>query len=170
MTDEKPTYEFDNDIIKIKDGKLYVYDEGKVNVKATVSYKGETVTTPDLTVTIAKNPAEKVIEKLESVSVTVKKGEKPSLPKTVKADYNTGLPRDVQVDWAEIDPEQYVELGAFTVYGNVKGTKIKAVATVIVKGPIAVETTTMAVLQNKMPAYLKNEQCIIVMAQKKRKK
>ncbi|AZU64326.1 Ig-like domain-containing protein [Neobacillus mesonae] len=151
VTDSQPTYEFDQQIVKIEGNKLYALEAGKVEVKATVTYKGVSVTTPAVTFTIAKNPAPKYIESLEPVTVVVKKGEAPELPDTVVAHYNRGIPREVKVKWERINPSKYQQLGEFTVSGTVAGTDIKAQAKVIVKGAVAVEDIRMAVLLKQMP-------------------
>lgn len=151
LTGTNPTYAFEPRIIRIENGKLYALSEGEVKVTATVLYKGTTLTTPALTISIAPNTAEKVIERLEPVAVVVDRGTAPVLPASVVAHYNTGLPQDVPVTWEAIDPAQYNRLGEFTVTGSVEGTTIKAEAKVIVKGALAVENVSMAVLRNQSP-------------------
>ncbi|MFZ7946200.1 Ig-like domain-containing protein [Neobacillus sp. 19] len=151
LTDSEPTYEFDNQNIKIEGNKLYALETGQVKVKALVNYKDVTVTTPEMTISIAKNPAPKYIERLDPVKVTVEKGESPKLPATVVAHYNRGIPRDVKVKWDRINPSLYQKLGEFTVSGSVEGTDIKAQATVVVKGAVAIENITMAVLPKQTP-------------------
>ncbi|MFF2446479.1 Ig-like domain-containing protein [Neobacillus sp. NPDC058068] len=151
LTGIQSTYEFDKNIIKIEGSKLYALAEGQVKVKATVNYKGVTVTTPEITFKIAKNPTPKTIERLEPVTLTVGKGEAPALPATVVAHYNRGIPGNVKVKWEKVNPSLYQKLGEFTVLGSVEGTKIKAQAKVIVKGAIAIEDVTMAVFPKQMP-------------------
>ncbi|MFJ7724668.1 Ig-like domain-containing protein [Neobacillus sp. NPDC097160] len=151
LTDIQPTYEFDKNIIRIEGNKLYALEAGEVKVKATVKYKGVTVTTPEVTCKIAKNPTPKNIESLEPVTVMVEKGEAPKLPETVVAHYNRGIPREVNVKWDRINPSLYQKLGEFTVSGNVEGTNIKAQAKVVVKGAVAIEDVTMAVLLKQVP-------------------
>ncbi|CQR47245.1 Beta-galactosidase [Paraliobacillus sp. PM-2] len=151
LTNLNPTYQFDKDIIKIEDNKLYALQDGEVSVTATIDYKGETITSSALTFKIAKNTAEKHIESLEPVTVITEKGKSPTLPKTVKAQYDIGLPREVEVDWQAVEEDQYANLGSFTVFGNVQGTTIQARAKIVVKGEIAVENVTTAILKNQIP-------------------
>lgn len=149
VTDAQLTYHFDETIIKIDDHKLYALKEGIAKVTATIIFEGVTVTTPELTFTIAKNPIEKVIESLEPSRAITDKGIEPSLPTTVVAHYNRGIPQEIPVKWEDVDSERYQKLGEFTVFGSVEGTTIKAEAKVSVKGALAVENVTMAVLKGK---------------------
>ena len=151
LTSAEPTYEFDNKIIKIEKHKLYALKEGKAKVKSTITFEGVTVTTPEIAFTIVKNPTEKYIESLVPISVNTDKGVEPLLPKTVKAHYNRGIAEDVPVVWDDIGANRYKELGEFTVTGKVEGTTIRAEAKIIVKGALAVERVTMAVLKGKTP-------------------
>ncbi len=151
LIDVKPIYHFDNNIIKIDGTKLYAFDEGQAQITATIAYKDVIVKTPELTLNIAKNPAEKNIESMDEIFVVANQGEALNLPKTVVAHYNTGLPRDVIVKWDDIDPARNEKMDEFTVSGSVEGTEIKAHAKIVVKGPIAVEHITMAILQNQTP-------------------
>ncbi|MHA0856133.1 Ig-like domain-containing protein [Paenibacillus sp. CMAA1364] len=151
LTSTNPTYTFDKNIIKIENGKLYALGEGEVKVTATVNYNGLSVTTPEYIFKISQNTAEKVIESLESVTVVVDRGVTPVLPAKIVAHYNTGLPQEVNVTWDSIDPVQYGKLGEFTVMGSVEGTAIKAKAKIVVKGVIAVENVSMAVLRHQIP-------------------
>ncbi|MDQ8735153.1 Ig-like domain-containing protein [Paenibacillus sp. LHD-38] len=151
LTGLNPTFAFDPNIVKIENGKLYALREGEVRVTATATYKGSTVTTPELLITIAKNTAEKVIESLEPVTVIVDRGIAPVLPETVVAHFKTGLPQNVNVTWGDIAPAQYAKLGEFGVLGVVAGTNIKAQAKVIVKGAVAVEQVSKAALRSQKP-------------------
>ena len=151
FTNENPVYKFDNKIIKMEKNKLYALDEGQVNITATITHNGLIVTTPELTVTIEKNAAKKSIESLEFVSIIVTKGEELLLPETIKAQFNTGISRDVNVIWDSIDSLRMEELGDFILIGRVDGTTIKAMAEVTVNGVIAIENITLAVLRNQLP-------------------
>lgn len=152
LTDQNPVYVFDPGLIRIESGKLYALKEGEVQVTATVEYQGSSITTPTITFTIAPNTADKVIERLEPVSVVVDLGTAPILPETVVAHYNTGLPRDVAVAWDPINAELYGKIGSFKVSGTVEGTTLTASANVVVKGALAVEHLSMAVLRNQSPS------------------
>ncbi|RIX52393.1 DUF4982 domain-containing protein [Paenibacillus nanensis] len=156
LTEMNPSYAYPPGIVKIENNKLYALNEGEARVTATVAYKGATVTTPAVTFTIAPNAADKVIERLEPVNVVVDRGTAPVLPDAVVAHYNVGLPREVPVAWDAIDPAQYSRLGEFTVLGSVEGTSLKATANVVVKGVVAVEHISMAVLRNQAPTLPDN--------------
>src|SRR4029453_13484161 len=151
LTGTNPTFAFDPTMVRIENGKLYALREGEVRVTATATYKGSTVTSPEMLITIAKNTAEKVIESLEPVTVIVDRGIAPVLPETVVAHFKTGLPQNVNVTWGNIAPSQYAKLGEFAVLGSVAGTNIKAKAKVIVKGAVAVEQVSKAVLRSQKP-------------------
>ena len=93
----------------------------------------------------------KAIERLEPITVVVDKGVAPVLPETVVAHYNDASFAAVKVTWEAIDPSLYGKYGEFTVLGSVAGTDIKANAKIIVKGALAVENITRAVLRKQMP-------------------
>ncbi|OAB46851.1 Ig-like domain-containing protein [Paenibacillus antarcticus] len=95
--------------------------------------------------------AAKEIDRLESITEVVDKGVLPVLPKTVVAHYNDGSFGDVKVIWDAIDPALYGKYGEFTVFGSVDGTAIKASAKITVKGALAVENITKAVLLKQKP-------------------
>ncbi|MDQ6422162.1 Ig-like domain-containing protein [Paenibacillus sp. LHD-117] len=147
-----PTFTYDESLIRIENGKLYALRAGRAEVTASVTYKGRAVTTSPLVINIAPNTTEKVITNLEPVTLVIDKGAELHLPATVVAHYNAGLPREVAVAWDAFDPAQTTKLGEFTVLGDVEGTTIKAKAKVIVKGVIAVEHVSTAVLRNQAPS------------------
>src|SRR5690606_7951365 len=72
--------------------------------------------------------------------------------KTVIAHYNRGLPREVMVEWDKIDDTRYEKPGVFVVKGKIAGAEFQAEAEVRVRGAVAVENVTMAVLKNQIPA------------------
>ncbi|GHI00041.1 hypothetical protein AM1BK_35830 [Neobacillus kokaensis] len=146
-----PIYEFDCDIIKIEGNKLYALEEGLVKVTAAVTYKGRTVTSPEMMLKITKNPVPKTITHIDSITVVAGKGEAPVLPATAVAHFDRGMPRDVKVKWEIVNPALYQNLGEFTVSGDVEGTEIKAQAKVMVRSALAIETISMAVLPNQKP-------------------
>ena len=80
------------------------------------------------------SPEEKKYSVGEKVIVETEKGVKPELPAKVKATFDIGLPRDVEVTWDEIDEAKYNEYGVFEVKGTVEGQELKATAKVVVKG------------------------------------
>ncbi|NOV03724.1 Ig-like domain-containing protein [Paenibacillus planticolens] len=98
---------------------------------------------------------EKQMISLNPVNIVVDKGYAPVLPLTVTANFNEGIPADVNVTWDAIDPALYNKLGEFTVLGTVQGTTLKAMAKVIVKGALAAENITLVVLKNRMPSLPK---------------
>ncbi|MBO0600619.1 Ig-like domain-containing protein [Sporosarcina sp. E16_3] len=151
FTSGKPIYKFDNKIIKIDNNRLYALEEGQVNITATITHNGLSVTTPKLNITIEKNLTKKSIVRLEVVSVIASKGEELFLPETISAQYNNGISRDVTVTWESIDPMKMEELGDFIIIGGVGGTTMKAIAEVTVKGVVAIKNITKGVLRNQLP-------------------
>ncbi|WP_062108879.1 Ig-like domain-containing protein [Bacillus niameyensis] len=152
LTSEELQYHMTCDRIKISGNTLYAFAEGEAQVSATVIYKGMAITTPEITFTIAKNRAEKFIEKLAPINIVTDEGKLPVLPKTVIAHYNTGLPRDVIVEWDNVDYTLYQKPGVFIVKGKIKETAFQAEAKVSVRGVVAIEGAAMAVLKNQIPS------------------
>ncbi|MDQ8734516.1 glycoside hydrolase family 2 TIM barrel-domain containing protein [Paenibacillus sp. LHD-38] len=147
----EPAYTMDRNIITIKNNKLYALNEGQVTVTATVMYEGVAVTTSELSLNILKNTVERHIVSIEPVTLIVDKGAEPKLPATVTANYNIGIPAGRSVTWEKVDQILHDKLGEFIVMGAVEETTIKAMARVFVKGAIAVETISMAVLKHRLP-------------------
>lgn len=119
---------------KIDGNKLSAYTAGDISLYAEVTYKGVTKVSNTLNFTILENTAQKTAIAYEKVIVETEKGVKPELPTKVKATFDIGLPRDVEVTWYEIDQSKYNEYGVFEVKGTVEGQELKATAKVIVKG------------------------------------
>lgn len=147
----EPTYTMDGSIITIKNNKLHALNEGQVKVTATVTYEGVTVTTSALSLNILKNTVERHIVSIDPIALIVDKGVEPKLPATVTANYNIGVPVDRSVTWGKVDPALWNQLGEFMVLGAVKETMVEAMAKVFVKGAVAVENMSMAVLKNRLP-------------------
>lgn len=120
--------------VQIKDNKLYAFTEGDISLSAEVTYKGVKKTTNTINVNIGKNTADKTVVSYEKVNVDTNKGVKPVLPSKIKANYDVGLSRDVEVKWNDIKEEDYNKYGVFTVEGTVEGQELKPVAKVTVKG------------------------------------
>lgn len=123
-----------NGEVKIEGNKLTAYTAGDISLYADVTYKGVTKSSNILTFTISENTADKIAIAYEKVIVETEKGVKPELPAKVKATFDIGLPRDVEVTWDEIDEAKYNEYGVFEVKGTVEGQELKATAKVVVKG------------------------------------
>ncbi|MEN8077753.1 Ig-like domain-containing protein [Clostridioides difficile] len=123
-----------NGEVKIEGNKLTAYTAGDINLYADVTYKGITKSSNKLNFTISENTANKTAIAYEKVIVETEKGVKPELPTKVKATFDIGLPRDVEVTWDEIDESKYNEYGVFEVKGTVEGQELKATAKVVVKG------------------------------------
>ena len=119
---------------KIDGNKLSAYTAGDISLYAEVTYKGVTKVSNTLNFTILENTAQKTAIAYEKVIVETEKGVKPELPTKVKATFDIGLPRDVEVTWDEIDQSKYNEYGVFEVKGSVEGQELKATVKVIVKG------------------------------------
>ncbi len=129
---------------EVKDGKLYAVRAGNTTLKAKVTYQGVTVESNELKLTIAKNPVEKIITGYEQVSVVTAQGVKPALPEKVRAVFNVGLSREVNVTWDEITPAKYSTYGTFTVEGSVEGQALRPQAKVTVKGITGVQQFSSA--------------------------
>ena len=123
-----------NGEVKIEGNKLTAYTAGDISLYADVTYKGVTKSSNTLTFTISENTADKTAIAYEKVIVETEKGVKPELPAKVKATFDIGLPRDVEVTWDEIDEAKYNDYGVFEVKGTVEGQELKATAKVVVKG------------------------------------
>lgn len=119
---------------KIDGNKLSAYTAGDISLYAEVTYKGVTKVSNTINFTILENTAQKTAIAYEKVIVETEKGVKPELPTKVKATFDIGLPRDVEVTWDEIDESKYNEYGVFEVKGSVEGQELKVTAKVIVKG------------------------------------
>lgn len=119
---------------KIDGNKLSAYTAGDISLYAEVTYKGVTKVSNTINFTILENTAQKTAIAYEKVIVETEKTVKPELPTKVKATFDIGLPRDVEVTWDEIDESKYNEYGVFEVKGTVEGQELKATAKVIVKG------------------------------------
>ncbi|MED5017656.1 Ig-like domain-containing protein [Paenibacillus chibensis] len=152
LTGQGPVYAYDKNVIKIENNKLYALREGQAKVTAEVTYNGEKLTTREAVFNIAANTSEKVITRLETVTVTTDKDVAPVLPETVVAQFAAGLPKPVAVVWEPVPPALYGKLGSFEVSGSVAGTDMKAKAKVTVKGAIAVENVSLAVLRKQTPS------------------
>lgn len=151
VTNAKVVYHYDEEKVKIVNNQLYAVNAGEVTLSATVTYAGEEVKTPKLVLSIAENPVEKWITTIEPLSLVVNQHEAVVLPEKVTAHYNVGLPKEVAVEWEAIDSHATKDLRVFTVKGKVASTELEAVARVLVKGPVAVQQVTTAVLINQQP-------------------
>lgn len=152
LNSSNPVYTFDKNKIKIENNKLYAFHEGQTKVTAEVTYNGNKVTTKEAIFNITPNTSEKIIESLDPVSIITGLGAAPVLPETLVAHFKTGLSKPIAVVWDRVAPEKYSTLGSFEVSGNVVGTNLKAKARITVKGLVAVENVTMAVLVKQKPA------------------
>ncbi|MDU4911506.1 Ig-like domain-containing protein [Clostridium baratii] len=144
--------------VQIKDNKLYAYTAGEVSLSAEVTYKGVKKTTNVININIGKNTSEKKIVSYEKVNVDTNKGVKPNLPSKVKANYDVGLSRDVEVKWNDIKEEDYNKYGVFTVEGTVEGQELKPTAKVTVKGISALGNLSIATNKGvapKLPGIVK---------------
>lgn len=143
---------------EIQNGKLYAYDAGDVEITASMSYRGKIVKSEPISVSIAENPEEKWVESFEAVTVRTSPGTEPELPDTVMVNFNTGLPRSVDVEWDEIPADAYAQMNTFTVNGTADVDKIVDVdkdiqptATVLVVSVIATQHVSMAVPEGYAP-------------------
>ncbi|MGL5380604.1 Ig-like domain-containing protein, partial [Clostridium sp.] len=141
----------DKFVLSMIDGKLGAVGEGTAEVFASVTYKGKTVASNTLTITVNKSDVNKIIVSLKPENITTAIGVKPVLPEVVTAEYNVGLPKLKAVTWEDIKAENYQGAGRFTVYGDVEGTSIKAMAQVEVKGEVGISNISTVTLVNEEP-------------------
>ncbi|WP_052446703.1 Ig-like domain-containing protein [Candidatus Soleaferrea massiliensis] len=141
----------DEDAVKIRDGRAYLYREGTVDITAAVTYHGETRRSNTITLTIGKAPYERVITGFEPISVTMMKGANPVLPEKVTAVYDRGLARELPVTWDVVSDEQCRTLGTFQVAGTVEGTGIRPAASVFVRGVVAVQSISTGAIIHEKP-------------------
>lgn len=132
---------------EVRNGLLYAYTAGTVNVTAHMAYQGNTVHSDPKEIHIAVNTAEKQIVSFDATSVRTVPGTAPALPEQVTAYYDIGLPRPVNVQWDAVDEAKYAVTGRFTVEGTVAGTILRPAITVDVVGMIAAENISMGVVE-----------------------
>ncbi|MEG1287301.1 MAG: Ig-like domain-containing protein [Clostridium sp.] len=141
----------DENLVSVIENSLYAYEPGVVTINVVANYKGNEVKSNDLKFEIAKNNVEKNIVSFDGVEVLTDKGQEPKLPEKVKANYDVGLSKMVNVVWDNISEEYYADYGSFGVSGNVENTDIKAKATVTVKGIVAADTISLTTLIGEIP-------------------
>ena len=139
----------------VKNGSLYAYGEGTVQVQAHITYLGKTITSAPLEVTIQGSDELKTILSYAQVTVYTNLGQAPALPETVLATFDIGLYKDVAVTWDPVDPAQYNRYGTFTVRGTVENQALHPTATVVVRDGAAaqnVSTATPVGIKPTLPA------------------
>lgn len=130
---------------EVKNGILYAYWAGDIEIYAEVSYRGgQTFAGEPLTVSIASAQGKKEIVSYAQVTVDTKKDQVPVLPETVRATFDSGLPKDVLVAWDAIPAGACGVYGTFTVNGTVEGSSLKPTATVRVRDMLAGQNVSMA--------------------------
>ncbi|MGN0276014.1 MAG: Ig-like domain-containing protein [Hominisplanchenecus sp.] len=134
----------DPELAYVQDEKLYAVSAGTITLQADVTYQGVTVASNELTLEIQKNTAQKVITGYEQVTVTTDKGVIPALPAKIRATFDIGLPKKVDVTWDAITNKDCENYGEFTVQGTVEGQNLRPVARVIVKGVTGVQQFSCA--------------------------
>lgn len=137
---------------EVKDGKFLALYPGTEKLTAKVTYKGVTIISEPINISITPNTELKEITQLEEVIIGTGINQNPELPTKIMATFDKGLPKEVNVIWDEIDSDQLKEFGSFVVEGKVEGTVIKAKATVTVKGFIAAKTVSLMTPLNEVPA------------------
>ncbi|MEH7010870.1 glycoside hydrolase [Neobacillus niacini] len=96
------------------------------------------------TVTVSK------IDSIEPVKIKTIPGAAPILPKEVTAKLANGTFAKVTVNWEQIDPSLYDELGKFTVRGKITNSPVKAIAHVQVTKP-ALQNLALSKSGNEFP-------------------
>ena len=136
--------------VKAENGKLLLYRKGTARITARLAKADKTLTSQELTLTIAENTQEKTITELRPIKLSTDLHKLPSLPQEVLAVYNQGLPRKVAVTWEPISQEKVDRYHSFTVKGRVAGTDIEAQAHVTVEGFLTAEEVSLAVPKGEM--------------------
>ena len=139
--------------VELVQEEIYAYTAGTVSIAAEVTYEGVTMTSNEVTLTILPNEVIKTIESYEVIHIVSTVGICPSLPKTIKAHFNVGFSRMVEVVWNEIASEQYSTYGQFEVQGKVAGQSLAAKAMITIKGVIATQSVSVATVKG-IPARL----------------
>ena len=116
--------------------QIEAHSAGMVELTAEVTYRGKSISSNTLTLTITEG-APIVVTAYDAVTVTTKKNEAPVLPEKIKAYVENSFARELSVTWDSIDPSKYAGFGQFTVEGTVEGQSLKPTATVIVKDAVA---------------------------------
>ena len=78
--------------------------------------------------------AENIVKGVTETTVDTFTGAAPALPAKVQAEFFDGTTADTDVVWDAVDPAQYAVPGAFSVFGTVDKSSLKAVAKVTVHG------------------------------------
>ncbi|WP_343246967.1 Ig-like domain-containing protein [Diplocloster hominis] len=137
---------------EVINGRFYAYQAGAVEIKVSVTYQGTTVESSPITIDIAVNPEPQIITSYEAVQVETKKGEKPVLPDRIRATFDNGFTKYVDVVWDEIKEEQYAQYGEFIVSGTVDRQGKRPEAKVIVNGLLGVQNFSAATPLGTAPA------------------
>lgn len=138
---------------EVVNGQILAYTAGTVTIQAAVTYEGTTVQSNILTITIEPSGVEKHIIGFDPVQLTTKPGIVPELPTEVRANYDFGLPRMVEVTWDSLAADDLSRFGAVTVKGTVTGTELRPEAVITVIGMTASEGVSLATPVNVAPVY-----------------
>lgn len=133
-------------------GQIEAHTAGAVEAVAEVTYRGKTVASEPLALTIAAATEPIVVQFYDAVSVTTKLNTAPVLPEKVTAYVANSFARELSVQWDAIDPSQYAAYGQFTVEGTVEGQELKPTATVLVKDAIAAQQVSAATPYGNTPS------------------
>ncbi len=133
----------------VSDTQVWAYESGVISISATVTYKGDSVTSEVQTIDVQVQTPTSQITSYNMVEVTSDLGVAPVLPSEVLANYDNGFSRYVNVVWEDISEDKYGKYGNFNVIGNVQGQSAKVIAHVEINSIIAAQTisTTTPLLQ-----------------------
>ena len=132
-------------------GQIEAHSAGTVEVVAEVTYRGKTVASAPLTLTVTEASEPIVVQFYDAVSVTTKLNTAPVLPEKVMAYVANSFARELSVKWDSIDPAKLAQYGQFTVEGTVEGQELKPTATVTVKDAIAAQQISAATPYANIP-------------------
>lgn len=139
--------------VELVQDEIYAYTAGTVSIVAEVTYEGVSMTSNEVTLNILPNEVTKIVESYEVINIVSTVGVCPSLPKVIKAHFNVGFPRMIEVEWDEISEEHYSAYGQFEVQGQVTGQALSPKATLTIKGVIATQSVSLATVK-EIPAKL----------------
>ena len=142
---------------EIRNGILYAYWAGDIQIVADVSYRdGAKFTSEPQNITIEPLQIEKDIVSYAQITIDTKRNQAPVLPETVRATFTSGLPKDVEVTWEPILASQYEKYGVFTITGTVKGYTKKPSALIRVRDTLTGQNVSLATPIGVAPALPEN--------------
>ena len=91
------------------------------------------------------DPEDKTLEFIETVIISINKGEKLNLPSKVTVHYENGLKEDLPVEFTDYDEKALDKINQFTIDGKVKGIDEEIKAQVKGNGFVSIENFSQAI-------------------------